>query len=304
MNGFYPFQPGAELGQPRRLGECRGKIMRRGRRGSLCNQGSPSFASSVCILESRTIGQGWISRVLWKQLDLLSSSEHRHHRGWSPNQLPHMTNPLSPAFRYTPASVVWVCILMLVGFFSPSLPSAVPVLWKALGYQLTHSTPGAASMQITAGPACLSSQTVWHYNCLPLIFPLPRLSICFQFLHLLGWLRYPTGFCPRHPLLHLLCSQLWNTGTLKHFYKQDSITGLFCLPEILAGTEESFHLHLLHASLAVGLVNIALHKSEFFAQFSGQECPVSVQCHSTLWKDGQGGGENLKKGALQVMVST
>lgn len=65
-------------------------------------------------------------------------------------------------------------------------------------------------------------------------------------------------------------------GTLKHFYKQDSITGLFCLPEILAGKEESSHLYLLHASLAVKLVIIAQHKSEFFEQFSGQECAVSV----------------------------
>lgn len=153
-------------------------------------------------------------------------------------------------------------------------------------------------MQILAGSACLSSQTVWHYNCSVLIFPLPRLSICFQFLHLLGWLRYPTGFCPRHPLLHLLCSQLWNTGTLKHFYKQDSITGLFCLPEILAAAKkESFHLYLLHASLAVKLVIIALHKSEFFDQFSGQECAVNVQCpgweESTWKKDFAGEGFHI-----------
>lgn len=167
---------------------------------------------------------------------------------------------------------------------------------KSSGISPDTLTAGAAPMQISAGSACLSSQTVWHYNCLVLIFPLPRLSICFQFLHLLGWLRYPTGFCPRHPLLHLLCSQLWNTGTLKHFYKQDSITGLFCLPEILAGTQESFHLYLLHASLAVKLVIAALHKSEFFVQFSGEECAVSVQCHGTRWANGQGGGEHLKKG--------
>lgn len=167
---------------------------------------------------------------------------------------------------------------------------------KSSGISPDTLTAAAAPMQISAGSACLLSQTVWHYNCLVLIFPLPRLSICFQFLHLLGWLRYPTGFCPRHPLLHLLCSQLWNTGTLKHFYKQDSITGLFCLPEILAGTQEGFHLYLLHASLAVELVIAALHKSEFFAQFCGQECAVSVQCHSTCWANGQGGGEHLKKG--------
>lgn len=167
-----------------------------------------------------------------------------------------MTNPLSCSQTHSSFSLGVDLDAGWVFFPLFTFSSAVPVLWKALGYHLPHSTPGAASMQITAGSACLSSQTLWHYNCLVLIFPLPRLSICFQFLHLLGWLRYPTGFCPRHPLLHLFCSQLWNTGTLKHFYKQDSITGLFCLPEILAGAEESFHLYLLHASLAVKLVSI------------------------------------------------